>query len=123
LRREIEAGRGHCGKILVHYRRMGGVRDAIVGRLTDDELRDVDSTFAQLGTADGDAFERMTQIGDYLRDESRRIVNSLFARQEDVAREHVATTRTLLEPLEQELSDAIKEMQQLEASLGHATSG
>jgi len=122
LPQEIRAGRGHCGKILVHYRRVGGVRDAIVERLSDDQLRGVDDTFAQLGTADGDAFEQMTQIGDYLRDESRAIVNSLFARQEQIARERVATTRNLLEPLEQELSDAMKEMQQLEASLGHAAS-
>lgn len=120
LTQEIQAGRGHCGKILVHYRRRGGVRDAILGRLSDDQLRDVDNTFAELGTADGDAFEQMTQIGDYLHDESRAIVNSLFARQEDVARERVVTTRKLLEPLERELSDAMKEMQQLEASLGHA---
>jgi hypothetical protein len=38
-----------------------------------------------------------------------------------VARERVGTTRTLLEPLEQELSDAMREMQELKASLGHAT--
>lgn len=120
LPQEIQAGRGHCGQILVHYRRVGGVRDAIEGRLSDDQLREVDSTFEELGTADGDAFEQMTQIGGFLRDESRAIVNSLFARQEEVARERVATTRTLLEPLEQELSDAMREMQQLEASLGHA---
>jgi hypothetical protein len=63
----------------------------------------------------------MTQIGEYLREESRMIVNSLFARQEEVARERITATRSLLEPLEQELSDAMREMQQLQASLGGTT--
>jgi hypothetical protein len=49
-------------------------------------------------------------------------MNSLFARQVEAARERVGTAWKLLEPLEQELSDAMKEMQQLEASLGHASS-
>jgi hypothetical protein len=122
LRREIDAGRGHCGTILVHYRRVGGVRDAIEGRLSDAQLREVDQTFTRLGTADGDAFAQMTQIGDSLREESRAIVNSLFAHQDQVARQRVAATRKLLEPLEQELLDAMKEMRRLEASLGHVTS-
>ena len=122
LPQEIEAGRGHCGKILIHYRRVGGIRDAVETRLTEDQLRDLDTTFTTLGTADGDAFQQMTQIGDYLRDESRAVVNSMFAQQEQVARERVATTWKLLEPLEQELSDAMRQMQRLEASLGNATS-
>ena len=99
------------------------MRDAIEGRLSAEQLAAVDATFAQLGTADGDAFAQMTQIGVYLRGESRAIVNSLFARQEDAARERVATARALLEPLEQELSSAVNEMRQLEASLGHAARG
>jgi hypothetical protein len=123
LPQEIQAGRGHCGQILIHYRRVGGVRDAIEARVSEDQLREIDNTFAALGTADGDAFQQMTQIGDYLRDESRAIVNSLFARQEEVARQRIATTWKLLEPLELELSGAMKELQQLEASLGSATSG
>jgi hypothetical protein len=122
LPQEIEAGRGHCGKILIHYRRVGGIRDAVETRLTEDQLRDLDTTFTTLGTADGDAFQQMTQIGDYLREESRAVVNSMFAQQEQVARERVATTWKLLEPLEQELSDAMRQMQRLEASLGNATS-
>lgn len=96
--------------------------NAIETRLSDEQLRDLDNTFATLGTADGGAFKQMTQIGDYLRDESRAVVNSMFARQEEVARERVATTWRLLEPLEKELSDAMKQMQRLEASLGNATS-
>jgi len=58
---------------------VGGVRDAIEARLSDEQLCDLDNTFATLGTADGDAFQQMTQIGDYLRDESRAVVNSMFA--------------------------------------------
>jgi hypothetical protein len=121
LPQEIEAGRGRCGHILIHYRRVGGVRDAIQGRVSTEQLSEVDKIFELLGTADGDAFANMTQIGSYLRDESRAIVNSLLARQDAVARERIASTRTLLEPLERELSDALKEMQQLEASLGSAS--
>jgi hypothetical protein len=118
LVQDIEAGRGHCGDILIHYRRVGGVRDAIQGRLSDEQLREVDDTFTRLGTADGDAFARMTRIGEYLSDESRAVVNALFANQPEAARERVASTRVLLEPLERELSDGMREMQQLEASLG-----
>jgi len=122
LPQDIQAGLGHCGKILVHYRRVGGVRDAIEGHLSGDQLREVDDTFAALGTADSDAFQQMAQIGDYLRGESRAVVNSLFARPEEAARARVANAQKLLEPLERELSEAMKEMQQLEASLGHASS-
>jgi hypothetical protein len=123
LPQEIEAGRGHCGKILIHYRRAGGIRDAVEARLTNEQLLDLDDTFARLGTADGNAFRQMTGIGNYLRDESRAVVNSMFARQDEVARERVATAWNLLHPLEQELSDAMTHMQRLEASLGSATSG
>jgi hypothetical protein len=118
LMQEIEAGRGHCGQILIHYRRVGGVRDAIQGRLSATELEEVDDTFEQLGTADGDAFARMTRIGGYLADESRAVINHLFAQQDAAARERVAATRQLLEPLERELSAGMRELQQLEASLG-----
>jgi hypothetical protein len=97
------------------------VRDAIEVRLTPAQLNEVDRTFAALSTVDGDAFQRMTQIGYYLREESRAIVNSLLARQQKLARQRIETARKLLEPLELELSDAMKEMQQLEASLGGAT--
>lgn len=120
LQQEIEAGRGHCGQILIHYRRVGGVRDAILGRLPAAQLQEVDDTFTQLGTADGDAFLEMTQIGSFLQNDARVIVNNLFARQEDAARKRIAATRLLLEPLERELSGAMIELQQLEASLGHA---
>jgi hypothetical protein len=118
LPQEIEAGRGHCGRILIHYRRLGGVRDAIQARLTPAQLDEVDRTFAALGTADSDAFQRMTQIGFYLHEESRAIVNSLFARQREAARQRIETALNLLAPLEVELSDGMKEIQQLEASLG-----
>jgi hypothetical protein len=121
LMNEIEAGRGHCGTILVHYRRVGGVRDAIQGRLSEAQLLDVDDTFEKLGDADGDAFARMTRIGEYLSEESRAVINHLLTHQDAAARERVASTRALLEPLERELSDGMKEMQQLEASLGGTT--
>jgi len=114
---ETEAGHGRCGQILIHYRPIGGVREAVQGRASTEQLSKTDKIFEVLGTADGDAFANMTQIGSYVRDESRSIINSLLAREDTVARERIASTRTFLEPLQRELSDALKEMQQLEASL------
>ena len=62
----------------------------------------------------------MVRIGDYLQDEARAVVNYLFGQQEPAARERIAATRKLLEPLERELSQAMRQMQKLGASLGHA---
>ena len=121
LPQQIENGRGHCGQILVHYRRVGGVRDGITGHLSAEQLEEVDNTFDYLGTADGDAFSRMIRIGDYLQDEARAVVNFLFSGQENAARERIAATQKLLEPLDEELSQAIRERQQLGASLGCAS--
>lgn len=114
----IETGRGHCGRILVHYKRFGGVRDEILGRLDDAQIDELDETFEELGTADGDAFAQMTNIGDYLKNESKAIVNLLLSRRQDDARERIIRAREMLEPLEQKLSDAMVEMQQLQSSLG-----
>jgi len=33
----------------------------------------------------------MTEIGHYFREESHAVINSMFARQEEVARERIAT--------------------------------
>jgi hypothetical protein len=76
-------------------------------------------TFATLGTADGDAFQQMTQIGDYLRDESRGRKQYVCSTGRSSAGA-VATTWKLFGTNGEgtkELSDAMKQMQRLEASV------
>ena len=63
LKTEIENGRGHCGLILTHYGRYGGLRDWIKDKLSFEELEKVDAVFAKLGTADGDLFRPLAEIG------------------------------------------------------------
>lgn len=114
----IEAGRGHCGLILVHYRRHGGIRDAVAEWLDAAKLRKLDATFERLGTADGDLFKQLARIGTCLEDESRVIVNLVLSGREEDARKHVADARALLQPFERKLSAARARMSELRASLG-----
>jgi hypothetical protein len=87
LRTEIESGRGHCGLILRHYGRYGGLRDWIKDKLSVEELEKVDAAFARLGTADGDLFEPLAAIGGILTNESRAIASLLLAEQKGAARQ------------------------------------
>ncbi len=122
LKTKIETGRGHCGLILTHYGRYSGLRDWIKDKLSPAELEKVDDVFARLGTADGDLFRPLVEIGDILTNESRVIVNLLLAGQEDAARQRIRAGRMKLAPLENQLSLAMQELQQLEGSLGYTES-
>src|ERR1051326_1036859 len=103
LTTEIQQGRGHCGLILTYYGRYGGVRDSIRDKLSPQTLSDVDTAFARLGTADGDLFVPLIQIGEVLTNESRVIVNFILSGQEDAARKRILEGRVKLVPLEDQL--------------------
>jgi hypothetical protein len=118
----VEQGRGHCGLILTHYGKYGGLRDWIADKVSPVELRDADDIFGRLGTADGDLFMPLVQIVDTLTNESRVIVNLLLSRQEPAARQRIREGRRKLEPLELQLSAAMRELQQIEASIGYVRS-
>lgn len=115
----IRAGHGHCGLILTYYFRYGGLRDAVKGKLGQTDLANLDNTFSQLGTADGDLFRPLEQIGDLLTSESRVVANLLLAEQDKVARQRILDGRLRLSPLEQDLTKAMQELQELESSLGY----
>jgi TIR domain len=119
LEAEIENGRGHCSLILTHYFRSGGIRDQIKDK-PGVQLTQLDDTFAQLGTADGDLFLPLAQIGSVLTTESRTIANLLLAEQEAAARKRILDGRAALAPLEAQLSAAMQELKKIESSLGYA---
>jgi hypothetical protein len=110
LRTEIQNGRGHCGLILTHHGRYGGLRDWIKDKLSLRELEKVDAVFAQLGTADGDLFRPLEDIGDILSNESRVIANLLLVGQDVIARQRIRDGRVKLGPLEDNLSIANKSL-------------
>jgi hypothetical protein len=119
LTTQIEKGRGHCGLILTYYGRYGGVRDSIINKLSPKSLSEVDTAFARLGTADGDLFVPLIQIGDVLTNESRVIVNLILSGQEDAARKRILDGRMKLAPLENQLSTAMRELQESASALGY----
>jgi hypothetical protein len=120
LNSDIQNGRGHCLRILTVYGRAHGLRDWLKARLQEGNLRELDGVFEKLGTADGDLFAQMTQIGETLTNESRVIVNLLLAGQEAAARQRIIEGRRKLEPLEKSLDRAQTELKKLESSLGYA---
>jgi hypothetical protein len=121
LKTQIEKGRGHCGLILTYYGRFGGLRDC-VQRVAPHELQKFDDAFARLGTADGDLFTPLIQIGEILSNESRVIVSLLVCGQEEAARKRIRDGRVKLAPLEDQLTDAMKELQDSQAALGYSES-
>lgn len=119
---DIWNGRGHCSRILLYYGRHGGLRDWLNNRLDLRQLREADEVFARLGTADGDLFRELAEIGEVLTNESRAIVNLLVTEQEEAARRRIIDGRAKLQPLEQRLESAMHDLQQLQTSLGYAES-
>jgi hypothetical protein len=120
LNSDIENGRGHCLRILTYYGRAHGLRDWLKPRLAEDKLAELDRVFETLGTADGDLFAQLTEIGQTLTNESRVIVNLLLGGQEDLARKRIIAGRKALEPLEDALKQAEMRLKQLATSLGFA---
>ena len=116
---QVRKGKGHCGLISVHYGRHGGLRDWLVQRVQPEELQKADLLFASFSDADRDAFDRMVSIADLLKNQSRAIVNLILADQEKLTREHVREAREALSPLEEELSNAMRELQEIRATLGY----
>jgi hypothetical protein len=119
LTAQIENGRGHCGVILTLYGRYGGVRDRIKNSLPGGTLLEMDAAFSRLGTADGDLFDPLVQIGDVLTNESRVIVNLIISGYEEAARKRILEGRLKLAPFEEQLSGAMRELQQAAAALGY----
>jgi hypothetical protein len=64
-------------------------------------------------------FRSLVDIGSILTNESRVIVNLLLAGQEGAARQRILDGRAKLEPLEKQLSDAVRELQEVESALGY----
>ncbi len=119
FRTQVGKGKGHCGLISVHYGRHGGLRDWLVQKLQPEELEKVDMLFASFSDADFDAFARMVSIADLLKNQSRAIVNLFLADQEKLAREHIREAREALSPLEEELNNAMRELQEIRTTLGY----
>ena len=119
FRTEVKKGQGHCGLIALHYGRHGGLRDWLAGRAQPEQLAEADSLFASFSDADGDAFFRMVGIADLLKNQSRAVVNLLLARQPELARAHLREAREALAPLEDKLSAAMQELQDIRTTLGY----
>jgi len=65
-----QQSRGHCGLILTHYGRVRGVRDWLRTRVPPPQLEAIDRLFARLGTADGDLFRPLIDIGEMLTNDN-----------------------------------------------------
>jgi hypothetical protein len=115
---EIERGRGHCSLISDYYGRVGGLREWVAER-RPDILGTLDSIFAKLGQADGDMFVQLAEIGRTLTNESRALVNALVQGNEAAARTRIVEGREKLQPLRERMTQAMRRLQQLLASLGY----
>jgi hypothetical protein len=120
LAQAIRNGRGHCTRIGTRYERVGGLRDSIKGRLSQESLAELDETFERLANADDDVFSAMDQLGAALTDESRVIVSYLSTQRIDEARERMTRARDRLLPLERALDEALAAFQDVESVLGYA---
>ncbi|MDP9223706.1 MAG: hypothetical protein M3P18_07580, partial [Actinomycetota bacterium] len=120
LKQAITNGRGHCGRIATHYKKIGGVRDAVKDAIRPEMLQNMDATFERLGSADGDLFAAMDALGEALTGESQIIVRFLSTGRESAARTRIAAAREQLLPLEDELTEALADFQSIEALLGYA---
>ena len=120
LAETIRNGRGHCSRIATYYERVGGLREAIAALTTPELLAKADATFDRLGTADGDLFFQMEQLGQTLTNEASVIVSLILTGRTQPARDRIAEGRAKLQPLEHELDAALAEFQEIEQSLGYA---
>lgn len=120
LAQAIVNGRGHCGRIATQYTKVNGVRDSVKDRIPPELLNSMDATFAELGTADGDLFAAMDNLGEALTGESQIIVRHLLTGREDLARERIADAHEKLLPLEGELNTSLAAFQVIEGKLGYA---
>jgi hypothetical protein len=118
FRAQVEQGRGHCGLIAIHYGKYGGLRDWLAERLPPEKLADADALFASFSNADGDVFYRMVSIANLLKNQSRAIVNLLFTGQDAIARKYIWDARQELLPLEMEMGNAMRELQEIRSVLG-----
>jgi hypothetical protein len=123
LRSRIAAGRGHCHNINNYY--YGGLQDALrtkvnEGKLSSDEMGRIDAAFQVLAQGDMDLFEPLEQIGVLLSNESRAVATLALGGQQDEARQRVLDGRMKLQPLEEDLGNAMQELQRIESSLGYA---
>jgi TIR domain-containing protein len=116
----IKKGHGHCTLILTHYTKAQGLRDWLIPKLNPEQLRDLDAIFSNLGTADGDMFREMAQIGETLTNEARVILNLLLSDQQNLARTRLMDGRNVLRPLEDKLSLAYTELQEIQQKIGSA---
>jgi hypothetical protein len=64
-------------------------------------------------------FRPLELIGELLANESRSVANLLLAGQEPAARQRILDGRAKLQPLEDNLTRAILELQKIESSLGY----
>ena len=122
LRSLIAAGRGHCHNIDNYY--YSGLRDALQAKVNEAELSpaemdNIDATFQVLAQGDMDLFQPLEQIGKLLSNESRAVATLVLGGQQDAARQRILDGRMKLQPLEDELGNAIKELQKTESSLGY----
>lgn len=120
LESRIKQGLGHCTRILTLYRRHRGLRDAVKLRVDAKKLQEVDSAFDVLSNADGDLFERLSQIGWMLTNESEVIATMLAAGETEAARDRIREGREKLQPLRKRLTAAIGELQDAQQALGYA---
>ncbi|GAB6191434.1 toll/interleukin-1 receptor domain-containing protein [Desulfocastanea catecholica] len=120
LATDIRNGRGHCKRILAYYATVGGMREKLTAEKSEKELAEIDSIFGRLGSADGDLFEQLEEIGRVLTNESRVIVGLLASGQEKQGRERIIAANEKLTSLEDDLDRAMSELQQLQEALGYA---
>jgi len=124
LRSLIAAGRGHCHNIDNYY--YSGLRDALRAKvdraeLSTAEMDSIDATFQVLAQGDMDLFQPLEQMGELLSNESRAVATLVLGGQQDAARQRILDGRMRLQPLEDELGNAIKELQKTESSLGYVS--
>jgi hypothetical protein len=119
----IQNNRGHCSRILEYYIRVGGLRDSLEGKLSQNELSELDQTFDKLSTADGDMFAQLSRIGDVLTDEASEIVGLILSDQQKVVRKRILEGRQKLLPLQKDLRAAMTRLQEIESSLGYVSVG
>ena len=97
---DIRKGRGHCKRILAYYATVGGLREKLLKKKSEDELVEIDEIFGRLGTADGDLFRQLEDIGQILTNESRVIVGLFASGQNKQGRQHIIAANQKLGPLE-----------------------
>lgn len=114
----VKKGHGHCTQIFTHYTKFQGLREWIKPRLAPEKLMELDDVFGRLSTADGDLFMQMTNIAQVLTNESRLILNLLLSGQTEVARKRLLEGRAILLPVEEKMTEAYAELQEVQQAIG-----